>query len=107
MGHVGSSQRKYIGSIWELGVLPKRGRAGAGEWETALTHTLADAHRCGLTLEHTQPQSQPHLETWVGSWGQEPRVAAACLPRNPSSASHRSGLGGAWGEGGAMLSWGS
>lgn len=107
VGHVGSSQRKYIGSIWELGVLPKRGRAGAGELETALTHTLTDAHRCGLTLEYTQPHSQPHSQTWVGSWGQEARVAAASLPRNPSCVSHRSGWGGAWGEGGAVLSCGS
>lgn len=66
VGHVGSSQRKYICSIWELGVLPKTGQAGERELEIALTYTLTSAHRCGLAHEYTQPHTQPATLTDLG-----------------------------------------
>lgn len=77
-------------------MLPKMGRAGEQELEIALRYTLTGAHRCGLTHEYTQPRSQSHSQTWVRSWGQEPRTAAAFLLINPSLVPHRSGLGGGW-----------
>lgn len=93
-----SSQRKCIGTVWELGMLPRRGLAVEGEMEITLTYTLIDAHRCGLAHEYRQPGTQPDALTDLGGWVagccQEPRVAAASLSGNTSPTSHRPGLGG-------------
>lgn len=57
----------------------------------SLVHTDVDLHMS----THNHIYSQPHLQTWVDSWGQDPRVAASSLPRNPSPLFHRprTGLG--------------
>lgn len=66
----------------ELGVLPRRGRVGAGELETALTHTGYTA----VGLRNCVQNQLPDLG-WVELSGKEVRTG--------------------WGAGGAELHWGS
>lgn len=61
VGRVWSFQRKCIGCIWELGVLPRRGLGRGVGNSPEYTLTDVGAH----TSTHNHAHSQPGLQTWA------------------------------------------